>query len=274
MRMLLPLAACAALLATPARADNAPVRASYTAYVAGMPVLDLDADFVFGADGRYQVVTTFRTRGIVAAFVSGEQTSRTEGMLPRRAEEGLQPVRYAMEGRWNGNLRRIGLDYERGTPVVRVLEPPNTEEREPVPPAMQAGTVDALTALAMLIRTVARTGRCDGEARMFDGRRRTDFVATTVGEEEVARDRRGIFVGRATACRFESRQVAGFYRNCDRAESEKPRHGRAWLARLIAEAPPVPVRMELDSGWFGTATIHLTRIERGGLTTPVSRPLN
>lgn len=274
MRAVIPLLASLSVTAGTAAADIAPVRASYTAYIAGMPVLDLDADISFGADGRYQVVTKFRTRGIVSAFVSGEQTSRTEGILPRRGEDALQPIRYTMDGRWNGNVRRIALDYERSLPVVRALEPPNTGEREPVPPAMQVGTVDALTALATLMRTVSTTGRCEGEVRMFDGRRRTDFVAATIGQEVLERDRRAIFVGPAMVCRFEARQVAGFYRNWDRSESERPRQGRAWMARLVADGPPLPVRMEVESGWFGTATIHLTRIERGGLVTPVSRPAN
>ena len=277
MRVLSPLAACVALLAAPiaaapARADTAPIRASYVAYVAGMPVLDLDADVSFGADGTYRISTTFRTRGIASAFVSGEQTSRTEGALPRRPDDALQPARYDMEGRWNGRVRRIAVEYQRGMPIVRALEPPNTEEREPVPPEQQAGTIDALTALAGLMRAVSRTGRCEGQAKMFDGRRRTDFVAATVGEEVLERDRRGIFVGKATVCRFEGRQVAGFYRNWDREEAEKPRVGRAWIARLVADGPPLPVRLEVDSGWFGTTVLHLTRVERGGLTTPVSRP--
>jgi hypothetical protein len=272
MRALLPLAACLSLVAGAAVADTAPIRASYTGYVAGMPVMELDAEFQFGADGGYRVVTTFRTRGIVAAFVSGEQTSRTEGVLPRQPDGALQPVRYAMDGQWNGRTRRIALDYERGMPIVRALEPPNTEEREPVPAEKQQGTVDVLTALASLTRAVSRTGACDARAATFDGRRRTDFVATTVGQEVLERDRRGIFVGPATACRFEGRQIAGFHRNFDRAESERPRQGRAWIARLFTDAPPIPVRLEVETGFLGSAVIHLTRVERGALATPVSRP--
>jgi hypothetical protein len=272
MRALIPLAACLSFAAGPVLADTAPIRASYTGYVAGMPVMELDAEFQFGTDGRYRVVTTFRTRGIVAAFVSGEQTSRTEGIVPRQPDAALQPVRYSMDGLWNGRTRRIAVDYDRGAPIIRALEPANTDEREPVPADKQQGTVDVLTALATLTRAVSRTGACEGQAATFDGRRRTDFVATTVGQEVLERDRRGIFVGQATACRFEGRQIAGFHRNFDRTESERPRQGRAWIARLIADAPPVPVRMEVETGFFGSAVIHLTKVERGGLATPVSRP--
>ncbi|MCC7283398.1 MAG: DUF3108 domain-containing protein [Acetobacteraceae bacterium] len=275
MRVLSVLAACLAVLATPiaaAAAEGAPVRARYVAYVAGIPVLDLEAEVAFGADGTYRLATALRTRGIASLFVSGEQNSQSEGVLPRRPEERLRPARYVMDGTWNGRVRRIALDYVAGMPVVRTLDPPNAEEREAVPPDLQSGTVDALSALAGLMRSVAETGRCEGEAKMFDGRRRTDFVAATVGEAVLERDRRGIFAGRTTVCRFEGRQVAGFYRNWDREEAAKPRQGRAWMARLFADAPPLPVRLELDSGWFGTAVLYLTFVERTGLATAVSRP--
>jgi hypothetical protein len=260
------------LLVAPAVAGAQPVRAHYTGYVAGLPVLHLEVEFQFGSDGRYQVATRFRTAGIVATFVSGEQVSRTEGSLPRAADAPLVPARYTMDGQWNGRTRRIAMEYERGAPVVRALEPANTDEREPVPPEQQAGTVDVLTALAGLTRAVAETGRCEGQAATFDGRRRTDFVATTMGPVVLAAERRSSFAGPATLCRFQGRQVAGFHRTYDRTEAERPREGRAWIARVLPDAPPVPVRMEVESGFIGTATIHLTRVERGGDLIPVSRP--
>jgi hypothetical protein len=267
------LAGSLLLLAAPAAADTQPVRAHYTGYVAGLPVLHLEAEFQFGADGRYQVATRFRTAGIVATFVSGEQVSRTEGMMPRQADAPLVPARYAMEGLWNGRTRRIAVDYERGAPVVRALEPPNTDEREPVPPEQQAGTVDVLTALAGLTRAVAQTGRCEGQVATFDGRRRTDFAASTLGPVTLPPERRSSFAGQTTLCRFVGRQVAGFHRTWDRTEAERPREGRAWIARVLPDAPPVPVRIEVESGFVGTATVHLTRVERGGELIPVSRPV-
>ena len=268
------LAAGLALGPVVARADTAPILASYTGYIAGLPILELDAEFQFRPDGRYVVTTRFRTRGIAAAFVSGEQTSRPEGEAPQNPAAALRPLRYSMEGTWNGKARRILLDYVGATPVVRDLVPPNTDEREPVPEAQQAGTVDVLTAVAGLARAVSRTGRCEGTAATFDGRRRTDFTAVTAGTEVLAPERRGIFSGPVTTCRFEARQVGGFFKTWDREEAAKPRHGVAWIARPIAEGPPVPVRMEIENGYFGLATLHLTRIERTDGRVGASRTAN
>lgn len=256
----------------PALLHTAPIRASYAAFIAGMRVLELEAEFVLHPT-RYEVITTFRTAGMLAAFVDGEQTSRVVGQaVPQLAGPAtLLPERYTMEGVWRGNTRRITLEYENRLPLVRALEPPNESEREPVPAALQRDTVDTLTALAGLTRAVAETGRCEGTANTFDGRRRTDFQASTVGQETLAPNARGIFAGAALACRFEGRQVAGFDNRRDRAESARPREGRAWMARMIADAPPIPVRLEADSGFLGTVTIYLTKVEPGAPRTALGR---
>jgi hypothetical protein len=249
-------------LAHPALAETAPIRATYAAYVAGMRVLELEAEFALDAQ-RYEVTATFRTAGMLAAFVDGQQTSRAVGVASFDMAQSLRPDRYTMEGVWRGNTRRITLDYVQGQPVVRDLVPPNDSEREPVPEAMQRGTVDTLTALAALTRAVSRTGRCDITANTFDGRRRTDFVARTVGTETLERQSRGAFAGPALACGFEGRMVAGFMASQDRAEAARAREGRAWLARMLPDTPPIPVRLEADGGWLGTVQIHLLRVEPG-----------
>jgi hypothetical protein len=246
----------------PALLHTAPIRATYTAYIAGMRVLELEVEFALAAQ-RYEVVTTFRTAGMLATFIDGQQTSRVVGITPADPSQTLRPERYSMEGVWRGNQRRILMDYENGAPRLRALVPPNDAEREPVPEGLQQGTVDMLTALAGLTRAVAVTGRCEGSANTFDGRRRTDFSARTLGTEQLERSSRGIFAGEALVCGFEGRQVAGFMAGYDRAELERKREGRAWMARLIADAPPIPVRLTADSGWVGTAQIHLTKVERG-----------
>ena len=51
-------------------------------------------------------------------------------------------------------------------------------------------------------------------------------------------------------------------------------HGVAWIARPIADGPPVPVRMEIENGYFGLATLHLTRIERTDGRVGASRTAN
>jgi hypothetical protein len=186
---------------------------------------------------------------------------------------GLAPVRYAMEGRWRDRLRRIAMHWPGGEPEVLALVPANAEEREPVPVELQRGTIDTLTAIVGLLRRVAETGRCEGEAALFDGRRRTDVNARTEGEDTLHAPRSGIFAGPALRCIVEGRQVAGFWSGQGRDEAGAPRSATAWLARPQPGMPLIPVRIEAETGW-GPVYIHLTRIARGDLVLPIRESRN
>lgn len=271
MRTLIAAAALAAL-APAARAAEPPVLASYTAYFSGFSVATLDAALRLEAE-RYRLAALMRTTGVLAAFVRGEQTAEVEGVVQADSGVGLAPARYAMEGRWRDRLRRIAMRWLGGEPEVLALIPANTEEREPVPTELQRGTIDTMTAIVSLLRRVTETGRCEGEAALFDGRRRTDVSARTEGEDTLHAHRWGIFAGPALRCTVEGRQVAGFWSGQSRDEAGTPRTATAWLARPEPGMPLIPVRIEAETGW-GPVYIHLTRIGRGELALPTQESRN
>jgi hypothetical protein len=243
-----------------AAASAQPVRAVYEVYAAGMTVVQMEAVFDLSPTG-YRIETRFRTQGIAAGFVPGEQASRVSGEW---SSGRPRPVLYHSEGTWRGQARRITLGWESGNPVVRTLDPPDAEDREPVPMEARLGTIDALSAMALLSRSVATNGGCDGQAPVFDGRRRSDFASRT-GVQEVIRPWRGAWHGSALRCNFEGRQVAGFLRDQSRERAAAPQRGTAWIAAPYAGAPPIPVRIEMINRWVGTATAVLLRAESSTL---------
>jgi hypothetical protein len=256
MRSTVLVAGLLALGLPSAAATAQPVRAVYEVYAAGMTILQLEAVFDLSPTG-YRVETRFRTQGVAAGVVPGEQTSRVSGAW---AGAMARPETYHSAGTWRGRARRITLGWEAGNPVVRSLEPPDEEDREPVPAEARRGTIDALSALAVLSRTVATSGRCEGQAPVFDGRRRSDFYSTT-GQQDLIRPWRAAWHGQALRCSFEGRQTAGFLRDQPRDRAAAPQRGTAWIAPPYAGAPPIPVRIEMASRWFGTATAVLLRAE-------------
>ncbi len=249
MRRLLPLLPF--LLATPAAAQ--PVHAVYEVYAGGMTVLELEVAFDLH-EGGYRIHSALRTRGIAATFAPGEQVTRTEGAW--RGGEA-RPTAYVTEGTWRGTPRRIALAYEGADPVVRDLVP-SEEEREEVPAALRRGTVDVLSALATVSRAVDRTGRCDAATRVFDGRRLSEYAAVTESRDRV-QPWRTAWLGEALRCRYEARLVAGFRRDQPREAAAEPQRGMAWLAAPYAGAPAIPVRVDIPTRWFGTATAVLLR---------------
>ncbi|MBX9596614.1 MAG: DUF3108 domain-containing protein, partial [Roseomonas sp.] len=131
------------------------------------------------------------------------------------------------------------------------------------PAELQRGTVDALSALAQLSRAIASTGSCDGQAAVFDGRRRSDYTSRSAGWERIFPSRNA-WHGDALRCGFETRVVAGFRRDGSGDEG-RPTPGTAWIAAPFAGAPPIPVRVEMPSRWFGTATAILLKAEPLGV---------
>ena len=249
-------AAVAQVAADPAAvapAAVAPVAVAYVAYAAALPVLRLHASYAIG-QAAYEVKLTFDTAGVFGIVLHAHVDSTATGLL---ADGRARPSRYYAVGDMRGRPHVTQIDYAAGVPRVVQLAPPLKDDNEPVPEALQLGTIDSLSAMAELVDSVARTGRCDGTQRTFDGRRLSELSARTVGEETLAPTGRSTFSGRALRCDLEGRQVAGFAKDADRDSAARPLHGSAWFASLAPGTPAVPVRISFETRFFGAATAYL-----------------
>ncbi len=238
-----------------------PVRVTYAAYAAGLQIAGVDAAFHLDAE-TYRVEMGVRTTGVVGWVIRGQTLTTVDGSW--RANRPA-PHQFLSQGTWRGEPRFSLIEYQQGQPLVRQLIPPNESEREPVPPDIQANSVDSLSAMAELVQVVRRTGGCEGTARVFDGRRASDVTARTVGEEIVPPSSRSVFTGPALRCDFVGQMVAGFWLDSERNAAHKPTKGSAWLAVPLPSTPSnstkLPVRITFESRWFGDVTLYLTSAE-------------
>ncbi|MFL1461196.1 DUF3108 domain-containing protein [Roseococcus sp. DSY-14] len=238
------LLAAALAGATPAMA--APWRAEYAVTVSGITVLE--AQVLFDIDGAgYRVETRTRSRGVATLVSRGHQRTLAEGSW--RGGTAL-PRRYETEGQWRGAVRNAVLDYANGAPRIRRLEPPEDMPRTPVPEDALPGTLDSLSILAMLARQVGATARCDGRARMFDGRRLTDFSARTLEQTP-----------QGLHCEVEARAIAGIPTDRDPAQARAPQVLQAWFVQPVPGGPAVPRAVEFPSRWWGRIEANLLRLE-------------
>ena len=220
------------LLTAPTLAQPAALSAAtetsvaYDIYARGLNIAQMQAVYSLGPRG-YRVEVAYRTTGLAGVLFWGHQLSTAEGDWNAAS---AAPRRYAGSGTWRGQQRETVIEYEHGQPAIRAMTPPADAERDPVPAALQANTVDTLSALAQLLRQVQATGRCEGKAATFDGRRLAEVSARTVGEELLPPSSRSTFSGQALRCDFEGRQRAGFLRGADQERLRQPLHGSAWLA--------------------------------------------
>jgi hypothetical protein len=242
-------------------AEDGAVHASYGTYAVGLHVADVDAAFGLGP-WSYQMQLAYHTTGLAGLFYQGHQVNTVHGSWQ---DDEPEPREFFGDGFWRGMRRVTVIDYDRGQPEIREMVPPNETERQPVPGDLRANSIDTLSALAELIRRVAASGRCETTVRTYDGRRVTEVTAHTAGTETLAPTDRSMFSGPALRCDFEGRMLAGFLLSDSDEAHRRPLHGSAWLAPIVPDAPPVPVRMVFETRWFGDATMYLTRVGRGGL---------
>jgi hypothetical protein len=230
-------------------------RMSYAVYAAGLNVMVIDARAILGPDG-YRVDVGYHTTGLFGMLMPARIDSFVQGVW---AGGMPAPVRYASWGMVRGQERRATLDYVDGHPVVTTLEPSDDGEHERVPPALREG-FDSLSAMAYLVRRVAESGACDGDLRLFDGRRAMEITSRTGGTEKLAPDYRSEFSGEALRCNFVGRQLAGFSRDVDAKERTRTHESQAWLARVVPGEPALPVRISFETRFFGHATAFLTEV--------------
>ncbi len=234
--------------------------AEYTGISHGLSVLKLDGSLTL-TPGAYAAHVTFHTAGLVGMIVHADNDSTATG---RFDGDHARPKNFTGSGHLRGAERATHIEYSDGNPTIRLLTPPVEQERTVVPVAQTAHTIDTLSAVALLVRQVAQTGRCEGSVTTFDGRRLASQTVHTTGEEKLEHTSRSSFSGDALRCDFEGQQLGGFIKDENEDDLKKPRHGTAWLANVIPGAPPVPVRVAFENKLLGQVTLYLTAVTASG----------
>ena len=249
----LTLAVLIGPFANPATQASVPLRLTYEGYAVGLHVLALNAE-VDLAPRTYRLELFYRTVGLYGTFVHTQsQASAVGGWNAQRPV----PQLYDATGILRGDPYRAAIAFSGGLPEIRALVPGN-ENREPVPREQQSGTMDPLSAMVLLLRQVAGSGRCESDAKTFDGRRLSAIRARTVGEEMLGGEPHSSFSGRALRCDFEGQELAGFKRDASPEDRARPIRGSAWFAPVVPGGLPVPVRLNFETRFVGHMTLYLT----------------
>jgi Protein of unknown function (DUF3108) len=256
-RARLLVAAAMLLLAAPSlRADPlaGPIELHYDVYGGGFRLLSLSIAVEQSA-AAYRVVGSFRTRGIADLFASLTMRAETQG----RIADGVPlPTRHRVDGTSRGRERHLSIEFlPRQEPLVEI-DPPDPEKRTPIPPGQLVGTVDTMTGLLQLSRALAAGGDCARRVPVFDGRRRFDLVLTDLGTRELKRSGYSFYEGPAHLCHVRQERIGGFVLH-DTEDKNRADQGDVWIAAVLPDTLPVPVRIEFNSGW-GRSILHLVEI--------------
>jgi hypothetical protein len=242
-------------LADAGKPEAARLGLAYEVYSAGLHVLAIDLGVGLGL-ADYEVIASIRTTGIVGWIFDWHQFVETTGAL---SGDKVEPLRYRSEALGRSGRRRVEIDYAKGD--VAALDvfplPRDDEDREEVEPALRRGTVDPISALLAIVRTVSKGRGCTESLAVFDGRRRYDLVLTDRGPRPAVESRYVRVDEGVRQCDFVVHPIAGHRKRAAGARDERRlRQGRAWLAPIMAGAPATPVRIEFDGDW-GETIVHL-----------------
>ncbi|MEQ8354480.1 MAG: DUF3108 domain-containing protein [Kiloniellaceae bacterium] len=251
------LLAAAVLGAGPASAE--PVSAEYQVYFGGFHVLSAEALWQ-RSPGGYRIAGVAETQGFIGWLNPWKGDTETRGRL---AAGKAVPQRFESRGTSDDGEKLVRLRYDQAGGIAETLVQPRQDEadRYPLPADPGKGTVDPLSVIAGLSELLQAGGRCEGSFAVFDGRKRYDLTVTDAGETQLAPTDYSIYAGPARGCRLDYKLLGGH--RIERSKyAETARERIVWVARPKADAPLIPVRLQIETA-YGTVMGHLTGYTEG-----------
>ena len=225
----------------------------YKAYFGGMHAVSFQARVGLG-DQDYRAQVRLVSDGLLAKLVDFSLEAKAAGL----ADSGdLRPRQFQVASQWRDSTGRlVEINYaESGAPALTVEPPAEDDDREEVPEALRLDTLDPISATLQLVQQLARSGRCEGEVAVFDGRRRYNVVAEHLGETVLKASDVAPYGGPATRCGVSFKPIAGFWRQTGRQQSDGAKV-EVFMAPMTAWTPPVPVCIHAKNS-YGAVRVHL-----------------
>ena len=238
--------------ATRAEAPSA-LELEYKAYIGGLHAVSFQARVGLG-DADYRAQVRLHSDGMLAKLVDFSLEAKAAGLA---GNGGLRPRRFQVASQWRESTGRlVEIDYAKGgAPALRVEPPADEDDRDEVPEALRWDTLDPISATLELVQQLARSGRCEGEVAVFDGRRRYNVITQHLGETVLKASKVAPYGGPAIRCGVSFERIAGFWRQPRREQSGEP-NVEVFLAPMTAWTPPVPVRIHAKNA-LGAVRVHL-----------------
>lgn len=200
---------------------------------------------------RYRLAGNGRTLGALGLLFPWHGKAETEGVIKAGAR---QPLVHQQEGTWKRNTRWARVAWHGAAPPKTEAQPPSDLEKvTPVPKVSTIGTSDPFTVLLSVLDRLAATGRCETEAKIWDGRRRYNLSVTHLGAENLIADRPWTYQGEAVRCALDYERIGGFWReppNWRDPDAKASDRRMIWVAETAPDRW-VLVRAEMET-LYGT----------------------
>lgn len=244
-------------LASIPEAATGSVSLAFDVWTGGFRTLDVTMDYSGDGDGAaYSGELTAILQGPLTYFGDYTLILEADGQL---SEEGLVPLVASMTQLEDDDKETRQIVYDaNGIPTVTEVDKHGLKEHEPPQAALTKSNFDPLSGGLALIWLAAQTEQCEGVARVFDGKKLIEITGKNAGTKVVESSSYGLFSGEALVCEMSLKLLADGKKKP--RQDEMPKGLKVFLARMEADGPLVPVRMEGESE-FGAVMVHLTKYE-------------
>jgi hypothetical protein len=244
------------------------LKLGYDAYVGGLHFFAFTIDFALGNES-YSILGQGESRGIARLFWRWSTRLAAGGNLDT---EGVRPQLYNVDTFFRQRNLSMQLSFdENGRYAIRRTPPdtPHRAAKRKLPATVPETSIDPLSLSFRIARSVAEGRGCNGTHFIFDGNRRYDLMFSDLGVSKLPYTPYSVYSGEARRCQFDMKRISGFreprsyIRFWDEDNLDPP---QIFLARVVPQMPPVPVRLEGDLN-MGGLRIYLVWAEYAG--TPV-----
>ncbi|NKB22028.1 MAG: DUF3108 domain-containing protein [Alphaproteobacteria bacterium] len=246
--LLLTFAATPSVLAAE---QSRALKLDYAIYVGGFRTIDINLDTTLGAD-RYDIKLGLKGDGLLDWFFNWTMKASSAGHIRQGV---IVPQRAGHNSVWRDKKRSVRLEFPtKGFPTATVTPAPKKDDRKPVPLDARLGTRDLAGAILSYLMTTGGSDSCVRSEPVFDGRRRYNLVFEKSAKVSLRKNTYSPFSGPAIRCTLKLEKIAGFRTKTSRYRWVSQGSARVWIARVFDGAPPIMVRLEMDTAFGGLIT--------------------
>ena len=237
-------------MSRPADAETQKFDAVYRAYIAGLPMGDLQL-YLTQTKNRYQLTATMQAAGIALLFTDGKAISTTHG---RFGPKGFMPKELKLQWQSDGVVKSSSLAYRDGAPVAFNSDYRANKEQQPVGKvdleSVGTDTINPFLALLEQKQKGLLGEICSGTRRIFDGRRLAILKPRLV--QIRSQETHDFVVNQPIAeCSVKWMPIAGYSKaSLERAQTMAP--AEFYFATIDGTrfAAPVRIQFETKFGFF------------------------
>ena len=220
-------------------------RYRYAGFLQDAQVLTLQLDMAAADKAAYQMNMGGDLIGMLASMYPFHMQLASQGRVSGQAS---RPSHYRSDITSNDQRQIVTLTYSAGGDIQMVDQPATREGQDAFARGLVRGTMDPLSAVAMIARKIDRGHDCGGRMQVFDGARRFDLTlmpipasASPPGNLPVA------LKSPPKGCDAALTLLSGFPQSAIDS-GVYPKTARFWFTSDLNSPWPVLLRIDADSG--------------------------